>query len=83
MMFPSPCGVVVMNLQALCPSTGDANTVSVPLRGSGDESVIAAIFFGGRYVFPSPCGVVVMNLTPYQTLEHFMEDQASFRPLAG
>ena len=35
--FPSPCGVVVMN-PAGTRASGANYQVSVPLRGSGDES---------------------------------------------
>ena len=36
--------------------------VSVPLRGSGDESAPMLVFFGGvAFEFQSPCGEVVMK----------------------
>jgi hypothetical protein len=60
-LFPSPCGEVVMNqlTESICRFLA---TVSVPLRGSGNESTGAVATESGLLrKFPSPCGEVVMN----------------------
>ena len=60
--FQSPCGEVVMKEVGDVPvSKILAKAVSVPLRGSGDESIVIYIICQIATQFQSPCGEVVIK----------------------
>ncbi len=54
--------------------------VSVPLRGSGNESFRFCLDRFSSFLFPSPCGEVVMNQPEKRKPGRVPE---CFRPLAG
>ncbi len=56
--------------------------VSVPLRGSGDETSLYGVLRRLALPFPSPCGEVVMKLGVKPMGTH-IELYKGFRPLAG
>ena len=80
-VFPSPCGDMVLKYDTIKKIVLDLVEVSVPLRGCGFEII------NGEHkekevnaMFPSPCGDVVLKFRNELADNTF---SYSFRPLAG
>ena len=84
LMFPSPCGVMVVKQKLLQVLLGFRNfKVSVPLRGNGRETRQKPVMVATMsWEFPSPCGVMVVKLVTQPVTPATRDDVVSV-PLRG